>query len=84
MQITFKLYATLQDYLPTEAKKTNAVVLEVDAETSVEQLIERYGLPRKSCHLVLIDGNFVPAEARATRILKQGETLAIWPPIAGG
>lgn len=84
MRITFKLYATLQDYLPPESKKTNAVVLDVDAQTSVAQLIERYGLPRKSCHLVLVDGHFVPVDDWTTRILKDGETLAIWPPVAGG
>ena len=84
MQIRFKLYATLQDYLPAEAKKTNAVAIDIDAQTSVAQLIERYGLPRKSCHLVLVDGHFVSPEAWATRILKDGETLAIWPPVAGG
>lgn len=84
MKIIFKLYATLQDYLPPEAKKTNALALELDAGTTVQQVVERFGLPRKLVHLVLIDGNFVPLGERASLALKEGDTLAIWPPVAGG
>ncbi len=83
-RITFKLFATLQDYLPAEAKKTNALTLDLDDGTSVAQLVERFALPLKLVHLVLIDGNFVPPAERAGRVLKDGETLAIWPPVAGG
>ena len=83
-RITFKLFATLQDYLPAEAKKTNALTLELDDGTTVAQVVERFALPLKLVHLVLIDGNFVPSAERAGRVLKEGETLAIWPPVAGG
>ena len=84
MKITFKLFATLQDYLPLEARMTNALPLELAEGTTIQQVIERFALPQKSCHLVLIDGNFIPPAERATRQLKEGETLAIWPPVAGG
>lgn len=84
MKITFKLFASLQDYLPHEARNTNALALELEEGVSVLQLIERFSLPLKSCHLVLVDGNFVPPAERAVRILQDGETLSIWPPIAGG
>lgn len=84
MKVTFKLFASLQDYLPVEAKVRNALQLDLPDGSTVQQVIERFGLPQKSCHLVLIDGNFVPPVERATRLLKDGETLAIWPPIAGG
>lgn len=84
MKVVFKLYATLQDYLPPEAKKTNALTLELEGETTVQQVIERFALPQKLCHLVLIDGNFVAPAERITRRLTEGATLAIWPPVAGG
>ena len=83
-RITFKLFATLQDYLPAEAKKTNALVLDLDEGTTVAQVVERFALPLKLAHLVLIDGNFVPPAERIGRVLMDGETLAIWPPVAGG
>lgn len=84
MKVTFKLFATLQDYLPPEAKKANALSLELAEETSVQDVIERFSLPQKLCHLVLIDGHFVALGERAARRLKEGDTLAIWPPVAGG
>ncbi|MBI5898682.1 MAG: MoaD/ThiS family protein, partial [Rhodocyclales bacterium] len=52
--------------------------------TTVAQLVERFALPLRLVHLVLIDGNFVPPGERANRVLKDGEILAIWPPVAGG
>lgn len=84
MRITFKLFAMLQDYLPADGKQDNALAVDLTEGTTILQVIERFGLPLKSCHLVLIDGNFVPPTERGTRVLKEGETLAIWPPIAGG
>lgn len=84
MKVTLKLYATLSDYLPTEARKTNALELDLGAGTTIAQVIESQNLPLKLCHLVLIDGVFVPPSARARRALAEGETMAIWPPIAGG
>jgi sulfur carrier protein ThiS len=84
MRVTFKLFAMLQDYLPHEARKDNALALDLPEGTTIGQVIERFSLPQKSCHLVLIDGNFVPPAERAGRPLRDGETLAIWPPIAGG
>ena len=84
MKVTLKLYATLSDHLPDEARKTNALELTLDAGTTPTQVIERHNLPLKLCHLMLIDGVFIPPAARATRALADGETLAIWPPIAGG
>ena len=84
MKVTLKLYAMLSDYLPTEARKSNALELELEAGTTVAACIEDLKLPPKLCHLVLIDGVFVPPTARAQRALAEGDTLAIWPPIAGG
>ena len=84
MKVALKLFATLSDYLPTEARKTNRLDLEVEPGTTPQMLIERYALPQKLCHLVLIDGVFLPPALRTTRALDEGEVLAIWPPVAGG
>ena len=84
MKVTLKLYATLSDHLPTEARKTNAVELDLAEGTTPAQVIASQNLPLKLCHLVLIDGVFVPPADRNQRALADGETLAIWPPVAGG
>jgi sulfur carrier protein ThiS len=84
MRITFKLFAQLQDFLPAEARKTNSFTLEIDEGCNVAQVIERFNLPPQLVHLVLLDGAFVPPGERDRRALHDGETLAIWPPVAGG
>lgn len=84
MRVTLKLYAALSDHLPTEARKSNALELDLAAGTTPAQVIASQNLPLKLCHLVLIDGVYVPPAERAKRALAEGETLAIWPPIAGG
>jgi sulfur carrier protein ThiS len=83
MRITFKLFATLGDYLPAGAK-FNQVELDVEPDTSVQSLVERFGLPPRLVHLVLVNGHYIKPEERPTHRLKAGDVLAIWPPIAGG
>jgi sulfur carrier protein ThiS len=84
MQITFKLYAGLTQYLPAEQRTSNRMTLEVAPGANIAQIIEPFQLPMKLVHLVLVNGHFVPPAERATRTLQDGDVLAIWPPIAGG
>jgi len=84
MNVKLKLFATLSDYLPSETRKGNEVALDVPADATVAQLIEQFHLPTKLVHLVLINGHFVPPDARIGHALSDGDVLAIWPPIAGG
>jgi molybdopterin converting factor small subunit len=83
MKITFKLFATLTDYLPA-ARKYNAIELDVTPETTIDDLVERFQVPRNLVHLVLINGVYIVPTARATRTFVEGDVLAIWPPVAGG
>lgn len=83
MDITFKLFATLTDYLPKD-RKDNAVYLQVPEGTTVQTLIDQFNLPEKLVHLVLVNGVYVDPEDRASKVLTQDDALAIWPPIAGG
>jgi sulfur carrier protein ThiS len=84
MKITFKLYASLTDYLPADRRVGNRMPLDVAPESTIAQIIEPFSLPMSLVHLVLINGVFVPPGERATRTLSDGDVLAIWPPIAGG
>lgn len=88
MRITFKLFAMLSDHLPDEVdgrrRQGNQIELEVPEGATVQQVVDRFNLPGKLVHLVLVDGRYLDKAERATRVLAEGETLAIWPPIAGG
>ncbi len=84
MKISFKLYASLTDYLPAEARRDNRITLEVADDATIASIIEPFGMPPRLVHLVLVNGVYVPPEQRATRRFVDGDVLAIWPPIAGG
>lgn len=83
-QITFKLYATLGDHLPADKRQGNAMPLTVAPDAAITDIIAPFAMPPKLVHLVLVNGVFIPPEARATRTLQEGDVLAIWPPVAGG
>jgi sulfur carrier protein ThiS len=84
MKVTLKLYASLGDYLPDPARSTRALDLDLPADATVGDVIEQFNLPRKLCHLVLINGSYVQPDDRPQRTFRDGDVLAIWPPIAGG
>jgi sulfur carrier protein ThiS len=84
MRITFKLYATLTDYLPPEVRTSNQLPMEVAEGATVAEVAAGFNLPAKLVHLVLVNGHYIAPEDRATRALVEGDVLAIWPPIAGG
>lgn len=83
MRVTVKLYATLSDYLPS-ASKNNRVELVAAEGACVQEVLQQFSLPVKLTHLVLVNGVFIPPEARPTTALQEGDVLAVWPPIAGG
>ena len=84
MHITLKLFATLEKYLPPGRGAHNEAVVEVPDGASVAEVLRQLGVPREEVHLVLVDGRFVPVDALNEVRLKEGQALAIWPPVAGG
>ena len=84
MNITVKLFATLTDYLPEQARYSNEMPLDIAPDASVAQIVQRLNLPPQLVHLVLLNGKYIEPAQRATQTLNPGDALAIWPPIAGG
>ena len=83
MQITLKLYANLGEYLPPGTRE-NAIQLDVPEEITAYTLIDRFQVPREMAHLVLLNGVYLHPEERDQPCLKEGDTIAVWPPVAGG
>ncbi len=84
MKITLKLFASLADRLPTEARTRHSIELDVDAGTTVLDVVRRSGIPESLCAIVLVDGVWIDRPDREHRVLAEGDVLAIWPPVAGG
>jgi sulfur carrier protein ThiS len=84
MKVTLKLFATLVKHLPPECQRTNLLELETREGTSLLDLLHRFHLPLELCAMVLVDGVFIPREELPSRLLAEGEVVAIWPPVGGG
>ncbi|BAE51729.1 sulfur carrier protein ThiS [Paramagnetospirillum magneticum] len=81
--MTLKLFALLGRHLPP-GSVANATGVEMPDGADIGALIARFGLSEKDCHLVLLNGTFVPPDARTRTGLTEGDTVSIWPPIGGG
>ena len=83
MRLTFKLYASLAAYLPEDSGK-HEVDLDIEESATPHTIIDQFNVPRESAHLILLNGSYVQPDQRDQAIFKEGDTLAIWPPVAGG
>ena len=83
MRIYLKLFAMLDHLLPPGSKDHTAE-LDVPEGTTPRVLIQRFNIPPQLAHLVMIDGTHLLPKEIDTRVIKEGETVYIFPPIAGG
>ena len=83
MKITLKLYASLGSFLPPGAAR-NAIELDVKDGATIGDVLAHQQVPRANCHLILVNGTFAPPATADGKELTEGDTLAIWPPVAGG
>jgi len=74
MKVEIKLFASLQKFMP------NAEKVELDKNCTVLDLLEKIGINSSEVAITLINGRHVDLDQR----LHEGETVAIFPPIAGG
>ena len=74
MELEIKLFANLRKFNPQLDR------IELDEGTTVLELLERAGIPASKVAIVLVDGR----HAKLDQPLHDGETVAVFPPIAGG
>ena len=83
VKLTVKLFASLGEFLPPEARN-HQVQMEFPDGTTPVQVLDRLKVPVERAHLVIVDGVFVPPSERSTRALAEGQEIAFFPPVAGG
>jgi molybdopterin converting factor small subunit len=83
MRVTVKLYAGLGDYLPPDS--TNHVTtVSITPGATIGRIMEQMQVPPARAHLVLLNGVYVKPEDRDSTPVADGDTVAMWPPVAGG
>lgn len=79
MKVKLKLFATFREYLP-EGNDGHSIMLELAENTSVESVLMQMKLPAHIPKIILING----LQKTANEVLHEGDTLSVFPPIAGG
>ena len=79
MEIEVKLFATLRDYLPKGSSRFSCK-MEVDGSTRVQDILSRLKIPEEIPKIILING----VHGKKEQVLKDGDILSIFPPVAGG
>ena len=84
MKIHVRLFASLRDRFPANARGRGEVELASDA--TLEDLIEQLAIPDRLAQMVLVDGQQAPRKKgeRVHVILREGQTVSIFPPVSGG
>jgi sulfur-carrier protein len=83
MKMHIELYASLMEFLPPGNQRFRRDI-EVAEGTNVQQVIEQFNISDEQAHIVLVNGQFVCGDDRSNRLLTPNDTVAIWPPVAGG
>jgi molybdopterin converting factor small subunit len=79
MEIEVKLFATLRDYLPKGSGRFSCVA-EIDGHTRVQDILSKLNIPDEIPKIILVNG----VHGKKDQLLKEGDVLSIFPPVAGG
>jgi sulfur carrier protein len=79
VKVEIALYATLSKYLPPGAQNRKAVI-EAKAGATVREVMNQLGVPPDLPIMLLVNGRQAPDGT----VLKDGETVSVFPPLAGG
>jgi len=74
MKVKIKLFATLRKFGPDEQ------IIDLPENSTVEDAINLLNLPERFPLLKIVNGEHRPPK----HLLKDGDELALFPPIAGG
>jgi len=77
MRVHVKLFANLRDYAPN---KNPSFAMTLEDGATVEELLKKLGIPPEVPRLTLINGTHV----RGNQLLRDEDTVSMFPPIAGG
>ena len=80
MKIQLNLFASLTKFLPETGSSGFSNLMEIDEGTTIEALLDQLKIPREQPKIIFLNG----LHAEETRVLKDGDRLGIFPPLAGG
>lgn len=79
LKVELNLYASLTKYLPKKSSG-NSCVVEVEEGTRVKELIAQMSIPQEAPKFIFLNG----VHAQGDEVLKDGDRVGAFPPVAGG
>jgi len=79
MEIEVKLFATLRDYLPKGSDRFSCK-LRVDGHARIKDVLTKLKIPDDISKIILVNG----IHGKNDQVLKEGDVVSIFPPVAGG
>jgi molybdopterin synthase sulfur carrier subunit len=80
MKIELRLYASLGKYMPQVPLEKKPGYLEIGEGTTIKALLEELRVPLETVKLIFVNG----VHAKDNDVLKDGDRLGVFPPVAGG
>jgi len=79
LQVELHLYASFKKFLPGNCGD-NYCRLDVEEGTTVKDLLEKIHIPLNAPKVIFLNG----IHAKGDEVLKDGDRLGAFPPVAGG
>lgn len=84
MQVSVRLFAGLRQlHRPTEPIPSMEQ-LQLSPDASLFDLYQRLGLDPHQVDLAIVNGELIHPYARETTTLNHGDSIELWPEVAGG
>jgi molybdopterin synthase sulfur carrier subunit len=80
MKIQLRLFASLAGYLPEQKNSAFPNLIEVEEGITIKSLLDGLKVPAELPKIIFLNG----IHADETSVLKEGDRLGIFPPLAGG
>ena len=80
IKIELGLFASLALYMPSKGTTDDSKMIEISEGITIDMLIDHLGIPNDTVKVVFLNG----IHAKGDEILKDGDRVGIFPPVAGG
>ena len=83
MKIHFKTGGLFVEHLPADSDGNTAELDVAEGATPID-VMRQLGMPLEENYLVSLNGEVVVISERDTKVLAEGDRLAVMPPLKGG
>jgi molybdopterin synthase sulfur carrier subunit len=80
MKIQLNLFASLTRFLPDPEGAGFSNLVEIKEGATIESLLDLLKIPREQPKIIFLNG----IHAEGSTVLKEGDRLGVFPPLAGG